>query len=97
SDRRVADAVKKYAEKHPHSMGEWTNDSKSHVASMSADDFYANEKSYIVTKATKVKIVHIDTKDTQTVLKDNLALEEKEIIDATKISIKALRDFYKNE
>lgn len=97
SDRRVADAVKKYAEKHPHSMGEWTKDSKSHVASMSADDFYANEKSYIVPKATKVKIVHIDTKGTQTVLKDNLALEEKEIIDATKISIKALREFYKNE
>lgn len=80
SDRRVADAVKKYAEKHPHSMGEWTKDSKSHVASMGADDFYANEKSYIVPKATKVKIVHTDTKGTQTVLKDNLALEEKKLL-----------------
>ncbi|MDE4963826.1 NADP-dependent isocitrate dehydrogenase, partial [Francisella tularensis] len=48
-------------------------------------------------KATKVKIVNIDTKDTQSVLKDILALEEKEIIDATKISIKALSEFYKNE
>ncbi|MDE4949228.1 NADP-dependent isocitrate dehydrogenase, partial [Francisella tularensis subsp. holarctica] len=62
-----------------------------------ADDYYANEKSYIVPKANKVKIVHKDTKDTKTVLKDNLALEEKEIIDATKISIIALREFYKNE
>ncbi|WP_150464018.1 NADP-dependent isocitrate dehydrogenase [Francisella sp. XLW-1] len=97
SDRRVADAVKKYAEKHPHSMGAWTKDSKSHVASMADNDFYANEKSYIVPKATKVKIVHTDTKGTQIVLKDNLALEEKEIIDATKISIKALREFYKTE
>ncbi|MDE4988597.1 NADP-dependent isocitrate dehydrogenase, partial [Francisella tularensis] len=58
SYRRVADAVKKNAEKHPHSMGEWTKDSKSHLASMSADDFYANEKSNIVPKATKVKIDH---------------------------------------
>ncbi|MDE5035956.1 NADP-dependent isocitrate dehydrogenase, partial [Francisella tularensis] len=50
SDRRVDDAVKKYAEKHPHSMGEWTKDSKSHVSSMSGDDFYDNEKSFIVPK-----------------------------------------------
>ena len=97
SDRRVADAVKRYAEKHPHSMGEWTKDSKSHVASMVDNDFYANEKSYIVPKATKIKIVHTDTKGTQKVLKENFALEEKEIIDATKISVKALREFYKAE
>ncbi|GAB4221823.1 MAG: NADP-dependent isocitrate dehydrogenase [Francisella sp.] len=97
SDRRVAHAVKKYAEKHPHSMGEWKKDSKSHVASMSDNDFYANEQSYIVPKATTVRIVHTDTQGNQTILKDNLALEEKEIIDATKISIKALREFYQTE
>lgn len=97
SDRRVADAVKRYAEKHPHSMGEWSKDSKSHVASMSDNDFYANEKSYIVPKATTVKIVHTDTEGNQTILKDALALEEKEILDATKISTKALRKFYKTE
>ncbi|ASG68540.1 isocitrate dehydrogenase (NADP(+)) [Francisella halioticida] len=97
SDRRVAEAVKKYAEKHPHSMGEWSKDSKSHVASMADNDFYANEKSYIVPKATTVKIVHTCLKGAQTVLKDALALEEKEILDATKISVKALREFYKFE
>ncbi|AJC49349.1 NADP-dependent isocitrate dehydrogenase [Allofrancisella guangzhouensis] len=97
SDRRVAAAVKAYAQKHPHSMGEWTKDSKSHVASMSDNDFYANEKSYIVPKAMTVKIVHIDNKGKETVLKAGLKLEEKEIIDATKISAKALREFYKQE
>ncbi|MCL4113085.1 UNVERIFIED_CONTAM: hypothetical protein GTU68_044179 [Idotea baltica] len=97
SDRRVAAAVKEYAEKHPHSMGEWSKDSKSHVASMSDNDFYANEKSYIVPKATTVNIVHTDKAGNETVLKAGLALEDKEIIDATKISVKALRDFYKTE
>ncbi|QLE78845.1 NADP-dependent isocitrate dehydrogenase [Francisella sp. Scap27] len=97
SDRRVAAAVKEYAEKHPHSMGEWSKDSKSHVASMSDDDFYANEKSYIVPKATTVNIVHTDKAGNETVLKAGLALEAKEIVDATKISVKALRDFYKTE
>jgi isocitrate dehydrogenase len=97
SDRRVAAAVKEYAEKHPHSMGVWSKDSKSHVASMSTGDFYANEKSYIVPKATSVKIVHTDTSDKATVLKTSLKLEANEIIDATKISIKALKDFYTTE
>ncbi|MGQ4001551.1 NADP-dependent isocitrate dehydrogenase [Francisellaceae bacterium CB300] len=97
SDRRVAAAVKEYAEKHPHSMGEWSKDSKSHVASMAEGDFYANEKSYIVPKATTVKIVHTDTSGKENVLKADLKLEQNEIIDATKISVKALRDFYTTE
>ncbi|MFC4892645.1 NADP-dependent isocitrate dehydrogenase [Pseudofrancisella aestuarii] len=97
SDRRVAAPVKAYAEKHPHSMGEWSKDSKSHVASMSSADFYANEKSYIIPKPTTVRIVHTSSKGKETVLKAGLALEEKEIIDATKISVKALREFYKTE
>ncbi len=89
--------MKEYAEKHPHSMGEWSKNSKSHVASMSEGDFYANEKSYIVPKATAVKIVHTDTSGKESVLKADLKLEQNEIIDATKISIKALRDFYTTE
>ena len=97
SDRRVAAAVKEYAEKHPHSMGVWSKDSKSHVASMTDGDFYANEKSYIVPKATSVKIVHTDTSGKESILKADLKLEQDEIIDATKISIKALRDFYTTE
>ena len=97
SDRRVAGPVKDFAEKNPHTMGEWKKDSKAHVASMSDNDFYANEKSYIVPSATTVKIVHTDTAGQQTVLKPDFALEEKEIIDATKMSAKALREFYATE
>jgi isocitrate dehydrogenase len=97
SDRRVAGPVKAYAEKHPHEMGEWKKSSKSHVASMSDNDFYANEKSYIVPKATKVKIVHTDKSGNATVLKSDFALEKDEIIDSTKMSAKALREFYATE
>jgi isocitrate dehydrogenase len=56
SDRRVADPVKEYAQKHPHRMGEWSADSKSHVASMSDGDFYSSEKSAVITAAGDVKI-----------------------------------------
>ena len=97
SDRRVAAAVKEYAEKHPHSMGKWLKSSKSHVVSMSDNDFYANEKSFVTEKATKVKIIHTDNEGNKVVLKSGLALEEKEVLDATSISIKALREFYKTE
>ena len=97
SDRRVAAAVKEYAEKHPHSMGKWLKSSKSHVVSMSDNDFYANEKSFVTEKATKVKIIHTDNEGNKVVLKSSLALEEKEVLDATSISIKALREFYKTE
>ena len=97
SDRRVASAVKAYAEKHPHSMGAWEKDSKSHVASMSDNDFYANEKSYIVPQTTKVKIIHTDNNGNETVLKEAFDLQEKEIIDASKMSIKALREFFATE
>ena len=97
SDRRVAAAVKEYAEKHPHSMGKWLKSSKSHVVSMSDNDFYANEKSFVTEKATKVKIIHTDNEGNKVVLKSSLALEEKEVLDATSISVKALREFYKTE
>ena len=93
SDRRAPKAVKNYAKKNPHSMGPWTAESKTHVATMAAGDFAHNEKSITVTTATKVSIVHTDTNNQTTSLKSNIALLEGEIIDATVMSVKALKTF----
>ncbi|MCB0398529.1 MAG: NADP-dependent isocitrate dehydrogenase [Winogradskyella sp.] len=97
SDRRAPKAVKNYAKKNPHSMGAWSSDSKTHVATMSEGDFAHNEKSYTTSAATTVKIVHTDTEGNTTVLKDNLALQAEEIIDATVMSKKALLAFLERE
>ncbi|MEF3079245.1 NADP-dependent isocitrate dehydrogenase [Winogradskyella poriferorum] len=97
SDRRAPKAVKNYAKKNPHSMGAWSADSKTHVATMSEGDFAHNEKSYTTPAATTVKIVHTDTEGNTTVLKDNLALQAEEIIDATVMSKKALLAFLERE
>ncbi len=93
SDRRAPKAVKNYAKKNPHSMGAWSADSKTHVATMSHGDFAHNENSVTIPEATTVKIIHTDTNGNKTILKDNLALLEKEIIDASVMSKKALLDF----
>ena len=71
SDRRAPKAVKNYAKKNPHSMGAWSSDSKTHVATMSEGDFAHNEKSYTTPAATTVKIVHTDTNGNTSVLKDS--------------------------
>lgn len=97
SDRRVAPSVKDYARKHPHSMGVWTSESKTHVASMSTGDFYSSEKSMILTKATKVRIEFVDKNGHKKNLKDNLSLLNGEIIDASVMSIKALNHFYREQ
>ncbi|HEY8402622.1 MAG TPA: NADP-dependent isocitrate dehydrogenase, partial [Cytophagaceae bacterium] len=97
SDRRVAAPVKEYAKKNPHSMGEWTSDSKSHVAHMTEGDFYGSEQSVIVEKAGEVKIEFVAADGTVKVLKDKLALKEGEVIDASVMSKKALRSFYEKE
>ncbi len=93
SDRRAPKAVKNYAKKNPHSMGPWTAESKTHVATMADGDFAHNEKSITVTTATKVSIIHTDTNNQTTSLKSNIALLEGEIIDATVMSVKALKTF----
>ena len=93
SDRRAPKAVKNYAKKNPHSMGAWTADSKSHVATMSEGDFAHNEKSVTISDATTIKIVHNATDGVKTVLKDNLSLLAGEIIDATVMNREALIDF----
>ena len=97
SDRRAPASVKQYAKNNPHTMGEWSGDSKSHVASMSGGDFYGNEKSTTISGDTSAKIVHIDGKGHQNVLKSNLMLIEGEVIDATIMSKKALVSFLEEQ
>ena len=94
SDRRVAAAVKQYAKDNPHRMGDWSADSKSHVASMKEGDFYANEQSVVLDKVDDVKIQLTDKDGNITVLKTSTPVLEGEVIDATYMSAKALRDFY---
>jgi len=97
SDRRAPLSVKQYARKNPHSMGAWSADSKSHVASMSEGDFYASEKSVTVPEATKIKI-ELVAKDGKTVeLKKFFALQKGEIIDAAILSKKALCEYLDKE
>jgi len=94
SDRRAPKAVKEYARANPHSMGEWSKDSLTQVAYMQEGDFYGSEKSFTCNKATNVS-VELTCKDGNIiVLKDNLALLEGEILDATFMSAKKLQDFY---
>ncbi len=93
SDRRAPGAVKEFARNNPHSMGAWTSDSKSHVATMTQGDFRHNEQSVTVPAATTVRIEHVGLDGTTTVLKDGLALQAGEIIDATALSKRALTAF----
>ena len=93
SDRRAPKAVKNYAKKNPHSMGPWSAESKTHVASMKEGDFAHNEKSITISNATKVSIVHTDTDNLSNTLKSNIALLDGEIIDATVMSVQSLKTF----
>lgn len=93
SDRRVAKPVKEYAQKNPHPMGPWSPSSKSHVAHMANGDFYGSEKSLLLSKPTTVKIELLSKDGQSTVLKEGLALEEGEVIDASLMSQKALSQF----
>src|SRR5690606_4016022 len=93
SDRRAPRAVKNYAKQHPHSMGAWTADSKTEVASMSSDDFYGNEKSVTVSQATTYTIEFVDESGNKTELKAPAPLQAGEVIDSSHMSISALREF----
>ncbi|MFT7033901.1 MAG: isocitrate dehydrogenase [Cyclobacteriaceae bacterium] len=93
SDRRAPRAVKNYAKNHPHSMGAWSADSKTHVTSMSEGDFYGSEKSVIVVEAGDVKIEFLGADGSSQVLKEKTPLLAGEIIDASVMSIKSLKDF----
>ncbi len=95
SDRRAPRAVKNYAKKNPHSMGAWSADSKTHVATMQHGDFKANEKSITLESAKEVQIILSTDQNTSVVLKDKIVLQAGEIIDATVMSKRALLAFLK--
>ena len=97
SDRRAPGSVKNYAKKNPHPMGEWKSTSKTHVSSMEIGDFCNNERSITVKEATTATIEFIEQDIKATVLKDNLPLQAKEVIDATYMSQKALRRFLEKQ
>jgi isocitrate dehydrogenase len=97
SDRRVAGAVKEYAKQHPHSMGAWSADSKTHVSHMNDGDFYGSEKSAVMKTATTVKIEFVDEQGKVQVLKEKLALLAGEVIDASALNYKTLQSFYKTQ
>ena len=96
SDRRVAAPVKAYAQKHPHPMGAWSADSKTHVAHMVSGDFYGSEQSHVMAAAGAVRI-ELEGGGETTVLKDGLGLLEGEVIDAAVMSATALREFMARE
>ena len=97
SDRRAPKAIKNYARKNPHSMGAWNADSKTHVATMKHGDFAHNEKSITLEKGTNINIIHIANDGTKSILKNNLPILSKEIIDASVMNKKALLSFLKEQ
>ncbi len=97
SDRRVALAVKNFAKAHPHRMGAWSADSKSHVAHMADKDFYGSEQSAIVAKAGNLRIEHRDADGKVTVLRDAVPVLKDEVVDASVMDCAALQSFYASE
>jgi len=97
SDRRAPKAVKEYARKHPHSMAEWSQASRSHVSHMHAGDFYHGEKSMTLDRARDVKMELITKSGKTIVLKPKVSLLDREVIDSMFMSKKALLEFYEKE
>ena len=97
SDRRVAAAVKKFAKNNPHSMGDWDSESQSHVAHMTDGDFFSSEQSVVVRKASSLRIELRADSGTTTVLRDGVAVQDEEVIDAAVMDCAKLRDFYARE
>jgi isocitrate dehydrogenase len=93
SDRRAPASVKNYAKKHPHSMGEWSSDSTSHVATMSDGDFRHSERSVTVAEAGELRIEHVTADGTVTVLKESVPVQAGEVVDAAVMRAEALRAF----
>src|SRR5690625_3900883 len=93
SDRRAPRAVKQFAKNNPHSMGEWSKNSKTNVATMDKDDFFSNEQSVTIGQNDTLTIRHTDAAGNVTVLKDDLKVLKDEIVDSTFMSAKALNTF----
>ena len=97
SDRRAPKAVKNFAKNHPHQMGEWSNDSKTHVSSMQEGDFYGNEKSLTIDNEKSVKIIFKDENGIKTILKDDFPLLKGEIVDSSVMQMKNLESFFETQ
>ncbi|MDO8355356.1 MAG: NADP-dependent isocitrate dehydrogenase [Nitrospirota bacterium] len=97
SDRRAPLSVKAHTRKHPHKMGAWSADSKTHVSHMKGGDFFSNEQSMTTTAATDAKIEFVGQDGKTTVLKPKVALQAGEVIDATFMSVRALRTFIEEQ
>jgi isocitrate dehydrogenase len=97
SDRRVAAPVKAYAQKNPHRMGMWSKASRTHVAHMTKGDFYDSEQSTVMKSATDVIIEFENEMGAMTIMKESTLLEAGEVIDASSLSVAALRQFYEDE
>ncbi|KAA5599927.1 NADP-dependent isocitrate dehydrogenase [Blastochloris sulfoviridis] len=97
SDRRAAPSVKQYARKHPHKMGTWTADSRTHVAHMSSGDFYGSERAVTVPEVGSFRIEFVGDDGTATVLKERTACMAGEVIDAAVMRKRSLRAFYEAE
>ncbi|HET6505233.1 MAG TPA: NADP-dependent isocitrate dehydrogenase [Baekduia sp.] len=97
SDRRAPQSVKEYARKHPHSMGAWSGDSKTHVSTMGEGDFRSTEKSTTVAEATTVRIEHVGENGTVTELKGAFGLQAGEVLDAAVMRRAALDRFFKEQ
>lgn len=97
SDRRAPKAVKNFAKNHPHQMGEWSNDSKTHVSSMQEGDFYGTEKSLTIDNEKTVKIIFKDENGLQTILKDDFTLLKGEIMDTSVMKMKNLESFFETQ
>jgi isocitrate dehydrogenase len=93
SDRRAPASVKAYVRKHPHSMGAWTAESKTNVATMGKSDFRSNEQSVTIASAGTLRVEHVAADGSVTVLKDGLAVLEGEVVDATVLDVAALHTF----
>ena len=93
SDRRAPAAVKNFVKNNPHSMGKWSKDSKTHVSTMTDGDFRNNEKSITISEDCKVTIRHTDSLGNETVLKNEFAIQNKEIIDSSVMSSKRFLNF----
>jgi isocitrate dehydrogenase len=97
SDRRVALAVKNYAKAHPHRMGAWSSDSKSHVTHMDDKDFYSSEQSAVVGDTGSLRITHTDASGQATVLREAVPVIDGEVVDASVMNCTALRAFFDRE
>ena len=93
SDRRAPASVKNYARKHPHSMGAWSSDSKTNVATMDADDFRHDEQSVVIDHEGALRVEHVAADGTTTVLKESIPVLKDEVVDATVMRVAALEEF----